>query len=51
MLLYVLPYLCAFAALKLPLQPFSLYVCAHVYLIYKEKNKTALFAVCSRFPS
>ena len=44
LLLYVLPYLCTFAAVFL-----IMYVCA--YLIYREKPKTLLFDVCSRFPS
>lgn len=51
LLLYVLPYLCTFAPSKITFAAVFLimYVCA--YLIYREKPKTLLFDVCSRFPS
>lgn len=49
LLLYVLPYLCTFAPLKITFAAvfFMMYVC--VYLIYREKPKTLLFDVYSRF--
>lgn len=49
LLLYVLPYLCTFAARKITLAAvFYICMCARTLYI-RKKPKTLLFAVCSRF--
>nr|DAG84694.1 MAG TPA: hypothetical protein [Caudoviricetes sp.] len=45
LLLYVLPYLCTFAPSKITFAAVFYIGSVRAYLIYREKHKTALFAV------